>query len=131
MKKMLGCILTLSGLLVLLHGQSANSVRTQLVGTWRFVSSTQRLTDGTVRPDPQTGKKGEGYLIYTENGRVSVVVCNPERPRWTSVQAPTQAEVRNAFVLGGRKVVQQTLGVKRTTGPGDGNKDSHGLKVQH
>ena len=97
MKKMLGCILTLGGLLVLLHAQSANSVRTQLVGTWRFVSSTQRLTDGTVRPDPQTGKKGEGYLIYTDNGRVCVVVGNPERPRWSSVQAPTETEIRNAF----------------------------------
>ena len=99
MKKvlLLSSVLMLSGLLVLLHGQSADSVRTQLVGTWRFVSSTQRLAEGTVRPDPQTGTNGVGYLIYTESGRVCVVVGNPERPRWTSAQAPTEAEVRNAF----------------------------------
>jgi hypothetical protein len=90
-------VLTLSGLLMLLHGQAANSLRAQLVGTWRFVSSTQRLADGAVRPDPQTGTNGVGYLIYSESGRVCVVVGNPDRPRWTSVQAPTEAEVRNAF----------------------------------
>ena len=90
-------ILTLSGLLVLLHGQTANSLRSQLVGTWRLVSATQRLADGTVRPDPQTGPKGVGYLIYTDTGHVCVVVNNPERSRWASVQAPTEANLRNAF----------------------------------
>ena len=90
-------VLTLSGLLVLLHGQTANSLRTQLVGTWRLVSATQRLADGTVRPDPQTGSKGVGYLIYTDTGQVGVVVNNPERARWASVQAPTEADLRNAF----------------------------------
>jgi hypothetical protein len=90
-------ILALSGLLVLLHGQTSPSLRAQLVGTWRLVSATQRLAGGTVRPDPQTGPKGVGYLIYAESGRVCVVVGNPERARWASVQAPTDAEVRNAF----------------------------------
>jgi len=90
-------VLALSGLLLLLHGQTANSLRSQMVGTWRLVSATQQLADGTVRPDPQTGPKGVGYLIYTETGRVCVVVNNPERSRWASVQAPTEAELRNAF----------------------------------
>jgi hypothetical protein len=90
-------ILALSGLVILSHGQHANSTRAQLVGTWRLVSSTQRMADGTARPDPQTGSKGVGYLIYTESGRVCVVVGNPERSRWVSVQAPTEAEVHNAF----------------------------------
>jgi|SRR6516165_9647134 len=90
-------VLTLSGVVVLLHGQSANSLRAQLVGTWRLISATQKLADGTVRPDPQTGRKGVGYLVYTESGQVCVVVGNPERSRWTSVQAPTEAELRNAF----------------------------------
>jgi hypothetical protein len=99
MKKLLLAlfVFTLSGPLAPLHGQSTNSLRAQLVGTWRLVSSTQRLADGTVRPDPQTGPKGFGYLVYTESGRVCVVVGNPERTRWASVQTPTAAEVRNAF----------------------------------
>lgn len=90
-------ILTLSCLEVFVLGESAPSLRAQLVGTWRLVSATQRLADGTVRPDPQTGPKGTGYLIYTKSGRVCVVVANPERSRWASVQAPTEADLRNAF----------------------------------
>ena len=90
-------ILALSGCVVFLQGQSSASLRTQLVGTWRLVSASQRLADGTVRPDPQTGPKGIGYLIYTESGRVCVVVGNPERTRWASAQAPTHGELQNAF----------------------------------
>ncbi len=80
-----------------LRGQSSESLRNQLVGTWRFVSSTPRLADGTTRPDPQTGPKGIGYLIYTKTGPVCVVVGNSERARWQSPQAPTDGEVRNAL----------------------------------
>lgn len=97
MKKTLAvCLVALSGFL-LLHAQNPSPLRNQLVGTWRLVSSNQRLADGSVRPDPQTGPKGAGYLIYTDNGRVCVVVGNPERSRWASAQAPTEAELRNAF----------------------------------
>ncbi len=96
-KALLGfSLLALSGFLVL-RGQSATSLRSQMVGTWRLVSATQRLADGTVKPDPQTGPKGKGYLIYTETGQVCVVVGNPERSRWASAQAPTDKELRNAF----------------------------------
>src|SRR5215470_7665998 len=90
-------VFTLSGPIALLHGQTTNSLRAQLVGTWRLVSSTQRLANGTVRPDPQIGAKGVGYLVYTESGRVCVVIGNPERTRWASAQAPTAADVQNAF----------------------------------
>ena len=99
MKKPLSAVLvfTLTGLLTLLHGEQTNPLRAQIVGTWRLVSSTQKLADGSTRPDPQTGQNGVGYLIYTDNGRVCVVVANPERSRWASAQAPTEAELRNAF----------------------------------
>ena len=76
---------------------ATNSLRARLVGTWRLVSATQRLVDGSVRPDPQTGRNEVGYLIYTETGQVCVVVDNPDRARWGSVPAPTPAELRNAF----------------------------------
>lgn len=90
-------ILTLSGKLAILHGQNTNSLRTQIVGTWRLVSATQRLENGTLRPDPMTGEKGVGYLIYTEAGQVCVVVGNPDRARWGSVETPTPENLRNAF----------------------------------
>jgi hypothetical protein len=99
MKKLLlaSFVFTFIGPFALLRGQSTNSLRTQLVGTWRLVSDTQRLADGTVRPDPQPGSKGFGYLVYTESGRVCVVVGNPERTRWASPQAPSDKELRNSF----------------------------------
>jgi Lipocalin-like domain len=90
-------VLALSGFVVLLRGQSSTTLRAQLIGTWRLVSANQRLADGTVRPDPQTGPKGVGYLIYTDTGHVCVVVNNPERSRWASAHAHTEAELRNAF----------------------------------
>ena len=90
-------LIALGGLLVLRGQTTSTSLRSQLIGTWRLVSATQRLADGTVRPDPQTGPKGKGYLVYTETGHVSVVVGNPERTQWASAQAPTEKELRNAF----------------------------------
>jgi hypothetical protein len=97
-KALLGLlVVTLGCLLVPLHGESARSLRAQLIGTWRLVSATQQLADGTVRPDPQTGPKGVGYLIYTETGQVCVVVGNSDRKRWESAQAPTEEDVRSAF----------------------------------
>src|SRR5215831_17966346 len=97
-KALLGLlIVALSSLLVPLHGESVNSLRAKLVGTWRLVSSTQQLANGTLRPDPQTGPRGAGFLVYTETGQVCVVVGNPNRKQWDSVQAPTEADLRNAF----------------------------------
>jgi hypothetical protein len=99
MKKLILTLLALvlSGAAMLLCGQSQDSLRAQLVGTWRFVSSTQQLADGTTRPDPQTGPKGTGYLVYSKTGQMCVVVGNSDRLRWNSVPAPTEAEVRNAW----------------------------------
>ena len=68
-----------------------------LVGTWRLVSASQRLTDGTVRPDPQTGSRGTGYIMYSDTGRMCAVLANPDRPKWKSETAPVEAEVRAAF----------------------------------
>lgn len=97
MKKAMSALVMFTGVLVLLHGQSARTLRAHLTGTWRFVSSTQTLADGSARPDPQTGKKGVGYLIYSESGRMCVVVGNPDRPRWASVQRPTESELRSGY----------------------------------
>ncbi len=77
--------------------QSTEGVAGRLVGTWRLVSSSQRMADGTVRPDPQTGPRGTGYIMYSETGRMCAVLANPDRPRWKSETAPLEAEVRAAF----------------------------------
>ena len=97
MKKLLAVLIFALTALSHLSGQGRGSLRDQLVGTWRLVSSTQRLIDGTTRPDPQTGPHGQGYLIYTDAGRVSAVVANSDRPRWQSMQTPTSDDLRTAF----------------------------------
>lgn len=69
----------------------------QLVGTWRLISATQRLADGTTRPDPNVGPKGVGYLIYTATGQVCALLANPERPRWATEGQPTAIEARSIY----------------------------------
>ena len=69
----------------------------QLVGTWRFVSASQRMVDGTVRPDPQTGLNGKGYITYTDTGKICALIANPDRPKWKSEAAPQEEELRSAF----------------------------------
>jgi hypothetical protein len=90
-------ILILGGGLSPAMPQSSRSLRAQLIGTWRFVSASQRMADGTVRPDPQTGPKGEGYIIYTETGQMCAMIANPDRPQWKSEAAPQEDELRSAF----------------------------------
>lgn len=90
-------ILILSGALSSVLPQSSRSLRAQLIGTWRFVSASQRMADGTVRPDPQTGPRGKGYVIYTETGQMCAMIANPDRPKWKSEAAPQEDELRSAF----------------------------------
>lgn len=70
----------------------ADTAAARLVGTWRLVADTQRMADGTVRPDPNVGPHPQGYIIYTSTGRVCAMLANSERPRWASSDRPTQAE---------------------------------------
>jgi Lipocalin-like domain len=77
--------------------QSGPSGQAQLIGTWRFVSATQLLTDGTSRPDPQTGANGAGYLMYTETGHMCAVIAKAERPAWRAPASPSDSAVRQAF----------------------------------
>ena len=98
MKKCM-CLLALASLIgpaSTTNAQPAKAGRALLVGTWRFVSANQQLADGTDKPDPQTGARGVGFLIYTETGQMCAVIANPDRPRWRSA-SPTDAEVRAAF----------------------------------
>ena len=68
--------------------QSATDAARQFIGTWRLVSWTQRLADGTTRPDP----KNVGYLIYSDAGYMCYGSMAANRPAWASYSAPTGAE---------------------------------------
>jgi len=78
----------------LLAGQpgSAAAQPAPIVGTWRLVAATQRMTDGSERPDPNVGAHARGYIIYTPTGQVCTQLGNSERPRWATDGNPTAAE---------------------------------------
>jgi hypothetical protein len=80
-----------------LTAQRPQTLRQSLVGTWRLVAARQRLTDGSVRPDPQPGAHGVGYIMYDATGHMCVVLANPDRPAWKAPKSPTDAELRSAF----------------------------------
>lgn len=80
-----------------LTAQGTGTLRDALVGTWRLVAARQTLSDGSSRPDPQTGARGVGYIMYDATGHVCVVIANSDRPQWNAPVSPSDAEVRNAF----------------------------------
>ena len=81
-----------AGLLVLVALECdayAQTEPAQLIrGTWRLVSWTERLVDGSTKPSAQT----VGYLIYTDAGRMCGMVMDPNRPKWNEPRAPTGTE---------------------------------------
>ena len=80
----------------LLTGQPASAMphgaAEQLVGTWRLVSATQLMTDGTERPDPNVGAQGVGYIVYTATGQVCAMLGHSERARWAAGDRPSESE---------------------------------------
>ncbi len=66
------------------------------VGTWRLLSSTEKLPDGSVKPYG-FGPHAAGYLMYDANGYMCAQVINPDRPKWAAPENPTAAELKTAF----------------------------------
>ena len=89
-------VLPTSAIPVLFSAQATGTLRSELVGTWRLVAARQRMADGSVRPDPQTGPRGVGDIRYDATGHVCVVLANPDRPAWKAA-SPTDAEARAAL----------------------------------
>jgi hypothetical protein len=87
----------LLGCVSFVDAQKTGTGRSKLTGTWRLVSATQRMDDGSVRPDPQPGPNGVGYIIYTDTGRMCALLANPDRPKWGAANSPTEAELRSAM----------------------------------
>jgi hypothetical protein len=70
--------------------QNSASVRSRFLGTWKLVSTEDKLKDGTVRPHQGFGPHGTGYLMYEPDGHMCAVMTNPDRPRWDA--PPTAAQ---------------------------------------
>lgn len=69
------------------------SVARQLVGTWRLVSWTSRLSDGTTKQEPWR----VGYLIYSSGNRMCATLMDPDRPKWKSDTSPTPEEAKSSM----------------------------------
>jgi hypothetical protein len=70
--------------------------RSPFVGTWRLVSSTEVLPDGTKRAYG-FGSHPQGYLMYDATGHMCAQVVNSDRPHWKDPDHPTPEEVKTAF----------------------------------
>ncbi len=69
----------------------------RMVGAWELVSTEERMLDGSRRPYSDVGPHGKGYLIYTEDGHMCATGMNPDRPLWSDVNKPTDAEKLRAI----------------------------------
>ena len=92
----IGCagILILAALLVRhsAHLQTTQpaDAQEQFVGSWKLVSTEEKLKDGTSRPYKEVGPHGVGYLIYAADGHMCAELTNPGRPKWDD--PPTAAQ---------------------------------------
>lgn len=75
---------------------AAEPVLKPFIGTWKLISSTETLTDGTVRPYG-FGPHAAGYLMYDATGHMCAQVVNPDRPKWQNPEKPTSEETKTAF----------------------------------
>jgi len=73
------------------------SVREKLVGTWKLVSTEYLYKDGTRKPYSDLGPRGQGYLIYTQDGNMCAELMNPDRPGWKDPDHPTDQEKISAI----------------------------------
>jgi hypothetical protein len=91
--------ITILGLNLLPSGSVAQqkSLKDQLVGTWKFVSSTTKLPDGT----SAWGSNPRGLVIFTNNGWYSSQIMRSDRPKFTSKSRATGTPEENkAAVVG-------------------------------
>jgi lipocalin-like protein len=88
--------------------------RAPFVGTWRLVSSTETLPDGTTRPYA-FGAHPQGYMMYDAAGHMCAHVVNSDRPKWKDPNHPTPEEIKTAYDGYGGYCGTYTVDEKTTT----------------
>jgi len=84
-------------LLVLLISAGAlnaqSGMQKAFIGTWKLVSTEEKLRDGSARPYPDIGANAKGYLMYTADGHMCATLMKPGRPNWHGeIEDSTDAE---------------------------------------
>jgi hypothetical protein len=68
-----------------------------IVGTWKLVSTTATTADGKVIASPM-GEHPTGFLTYTADGRMSLLITHDGRPKLSGDRLDSPVEERaNAF----------------------------------
>jgi hypothetical protein len=76
-----------------LKTQGRNDNQIPFVGTWKLVSTEEKLRDGRTRPYQDIGANAQGYLMYTEDGHMCATLMKPARPNWHGeIEEATEAE---------------------------------------
>ena len=85
--------------LVCLHspGVSAQQMK-DLIGTWLAVSNDNTLPDG--KKMQPFGPNPVGMLTFDADGRYSLQICSPDRPKFAGTRITGTAEENKAAVLG-------------------------------
>jgi len=73
-------------------GQTDLDITSQIVGTWKLVSTEEIMKNGTTRPFPSFGPRAKGFLIYQSDGYMCAQLMNPDRPRFADPAHPTPQE---------------------------------------
>ena len=66
------------------------TAQSRFLGTWKLVSTEEKLKDGSSRPYTDIGPNGEGYLVYTPDGHMCAVLARPNRPKWDNPPSAAQ-----------------------------------------
>jgi len=87
------CVLFCLVTAVPLFAQAQAHDQKLFVGTWKLVSTEEKLRDGHTRPYRDLGDKAIGYLMYAEDGHMCATLMKPARPNWHGeVEEATDAE---------------------------------------
>ena len=79
------------------ESEKAPTQSNQLVGTWKFISLVGKSVEGEVYH--QYGENLFGMLMYDSRGYMSVLLMNPDRPKFASgdMMKGTPEELKAAF----------------------------------
>jgi hypothetical protein len=91
-------------------GQEA-SLRSQLVGTWIYVSSTAKRDDGSDVPRPSL----QGAVTYTSDGRFHFITTRTDLPKYASSDSARPSPEEAMAVASGSIAYTGTYTVDETT----------------
>ncbi len=71
--------------------------REQLRGTWKLVKEQRKILETGETIDLDSGSIARGYITYSSNGRMLVLIVRGMRPKPTSAEAMTEQQRADLF----------------------------------